>query len=259
VLVEAIDGYRRHLTGRNAALLAYYGFLSLFPLFLVATTVLGFVLQDDERLQQDIVDSALAQIPIVGPTLELEPDALSGSVAVLVFGLLTALWSSMRAFVGMQTAQDDVWEVDIDHRGGLAANRGRALIGIGLVAVAQIAAATATAIVGASELLVVGKVGLVMATLVINVAVLAAIYHWLTSADVTWRQVWPGALFGGIAFTAMQLLGTTVVSRAIARATPVYGTFASVIALLGWLSLHATASLLGAELNAALARRRGWR
>lgn len=62
-----------------------------------------------------------------------------------------------------------------------------------------------------------------------------------------------------VAFTGMPLLGTTVVSRAISRATPVYGTFASVIAMLGWLSLHATASLLGGELNAALARRRGWR
>ena len=34
VIVETLDGFRRHLTGRNAAVLAYYGFLTLFPLLM---------------------------------------------------------------------------------------------------------------------------------------------------------------------------------------------------------------------------------
>ena len=49
ILVLASQGYARHLASRNAALLAYYGFLTLFPLIMVATTVLGFVLQGDPR------------------------------------------------------------------------------------------------------------------------------------------------------------------------------------------------------------------
>ncbi|HEY4609876.1 MAG TPA: hypothetical protein VIH06_11745, partial [Ilumatobacteraceae bacterium] len=50
----------------------------------------------------------------------------------------------------------------------------------------------------------------------------------------------------------MQLLGVAIVGRAIAKASPVYGNFASVIGLLTWLSLHAVIALGGAELNAAL-------
>src|SRR3954470_2050592 len=53
-----------------AALMAYYAFLSLFPLLLVFVSVLGFVLEDDPSLQAEIVDSALARIPVIGTQLD---------------------------------------------------------------------------------------------------------------------------------------------------------------------------------------------
>ena len=52
--------------GRHAALLAYYGFFSLFPLLLVAVTVIGFILQGRSDLADRIVASAAAQFPIIG-------------------------------------------------------------------------------------------------------------------------------------------------------------------------------------------------
>src|SRR6266508_3088652 len=51
--------------GNLAALLAYYGFFSLFPLLLVLVTVLGFVLAGRSKLQARILDSALAQFPVI--------------------------------------------------------------------------------------------------------------------------------------------------------------------------------------------------
>jgi uncharacterized BrkB/YihY/UPF0761 family membrane protein len=81
-------------------------------------------------------------------------------------------------------------------------------------------------------------------------------FRFLTAAPVTWTMVWPGALFSGVLFTALQLVGTVVVSRMIADAGEIYGTFASMLALMSWFSLHALISLYGAELNAALERRR---
>ncbi|SCD35283.1 Virulence factor BrkB [Streptomyces sp. DvalAA-14] len=45
--------------GYLAALIAYYGFLSVFPLLLLLVSVLGFVLHSDPHLQQQVVDSAL--------------------------------------------------------------------------------------------------------------------------------------------------------------------------------------------------------
>ena len=120
VVVETLDGFRRHLTGRNAAVLAYYGFLTLFPLLMAATTILGFVLDGDPELQADIVDSALSRIPVIGA--DLEPGStIGGNWWALVIGLGVALWGSLKAFVALQSALDDVWQVGIDDRANAAA------------------------------------------------------------------------------------------------------------------------------------------
>jgi membrane protein len=87
----------------------------------------------------------------------------------------------------------------------------------------------------------------------VNTGVLVYAYRYICSATPPWREVLPGALLGGLAFSLLQLLGTQVVARAIAGFSPVYGTFAGVIALTWWMGLHATAALFGAELNRVLA------
>ena len=82
-LLAAIDGWqRRHAAagfaiavakkfgedrGSNlAALIAFYAFFSLFPLLLAFVSVLGFVLDDNPSLRDDVIDSAVARIPVIG-------------------------------------------------------------------------------------------------------------------------------------------------------------------------------------------------
>ena len=48
--------------GSKAALLAYYGLFALFPLLMLFTTILGYVLHDNDRLRKDLVDSALGSL-----------------------------------------------------------------------------------------------------------------------------------------------------------------------------------------------------
>ncbi len=61
-----------------AALIAYYGFISLFPLLLLLSTVLGFVLSGHPELQQDIIDSALSQFPVIGATWPTRTGSAAG-------------------------------------------------------------------------------------------------------------------------------------------------------------------------------------
>lgn len=251
------EGWRDHRTGRNAALLAHFGFISVFPLLLVFVTVLGFVLEDRPELAEDIEESALSNIPVIGSQLTLDPSSLTGSWWLFAFGLLTALWAGMKAFAAAQIAMDDTWEVPLDRRPNIANNRLRALAMIGVLGAAQIAGAVVSAVAGGFDLDAIARLGLVIGTFAINVATLLIAYQVLTTRVLAWRQeILPGALAGGAGFTVVQLLGTTVVQRAIANASDVYGTFATVIGLLTWLSLLATSTLAGAELNAALSRRR---
>ncbi|MDO8363727.1 MAG: YihY/virulence factor BrkB family protein [Actinomycetota bacterium] len=255
-VVKAIEAFRVHRTGRNAALVAHYGFMSVFPLMLVFTTVLGFVLQNRPRLRETIIDSAFARIPIIGQQIATEPERIKGNVLILVVGLLVTLWAGLRAFNALQTALDDIAEVPQDDRPSLLRTRARSMLGIAVVGGSQIGAAILTSFVGVTGVRVLHKVLLSLAAVAVNAVVLAASYRWLCMKRQSWRQVAPGAVVAGVIFAGLQLTGTAVVGRAIAKASPVYGTFASVIGLITWLSLHSMVALLGAEMNHVLPARR---
>src|SRR6476620_10183789 len=62
-----------------AALITYYGFLSLFPLLLLLVTILGFALDGDPHLRAELIDSALAQFPVIGSQLRGNVHSLTRS------------------------------------------------------------------------------------------------------------------------------------------------------------------------------------
>lgn len=256
VTVDTLDGWRRHLSGRNASVLAFFGFLSIFPLLLAATTILGFVLEGNEDLQQQIIDGALADIPVLGQQLQADPASLTGNWWALIIGLGGALWSSTKAFVGLQGALDDTWEIDVDHRDAMPKQRGKALLGLLFIGAAQVGSIVIATIVNGAGLPSIGRIALLVVTAAINIIVIATMFRYLTAADTTWRDVWPGALVAGVAFSVLQYFGTAIVDRIQEGASSTYGNFALVLGLVTWLSLLAISSLMSAEFNAALVRHR---
>ncbi len=65
--LAVLQKYSDDQAGYLAATITYYGFFALFPLLLVLTTLLGFLLHGHHHLEQSIVSSALAQFPVIGP------------------------------------------------------------------------------------------------------------------------------------------------------------------------------------------------
>jgi membrane protein len=240
--------------GNHAALIAYYGFFSLFPLLLAFTTILGFVVEDNEALRQRLLDTALANFPVIGNQIKVQ--SLDGSILALVIGILGALWAGMGVILTLQAAFDDVWDVPRRSRPNFLKGRLRALlalmafgIGIGLAA-----ALGALGGAGGSFGLVLRGVALV-GTLALNGLLFAAMYRYLTVAPVTWKQSLPGAGLAAVGWMLLLALGSWFVSHQINGASQTYGTFAFVIGLLAWIALTAQLILLGAELNVVLARR----
>ena len=256
VLVDTLDGWRRHISGRNASVLAFFGFLSIFPLMLAATTILGFVLENNPDLQQEIIDGALADIPVLGEQLAADPTSLSDNWWALIIGLGGALWSSTKAFVGLQGGLDDIWEIHVDHRDAMPKQRGKALLGLLFIGAAQVGTIALNTLVNAAGLPAFGRIALLMVSVVVNIIVIAAMYRFLTAAEPTWSDVWPGAVAAGITFSVLQYFGTAIVDRIQESASSTYGNFALVLGLVTWLSFLAIASLMSAEFNAALVRHR---
>ena len=252
VIVETLDGFRRHLTGRNAALLTYYGFLTLFPLFLALSTITGYVLESRPEWRDELVGSAAESVPFIGD--QIAGGTISGSWVALTIGLAAAIWGSMKAFIGLQLAYDEIWEIDLEDRATFVVQRTRALVGLAVIGSSLIATVSLASIVGQVDLPTGGPALLVLGGLVINTGVAAAMYRFLTSASTTWSMVWPGAVFTGIFYTVIQVFGAWITTELAKNDT--YGDLGSVLALLSWLSLHAVINLFGAEINGALYRLR---
>jgi membrane protein len=111
--VAVVKKYGEDQAGQRAALLAYYGFFSLFPLLLVAVTVLSLVLQGRSDLSERVVDSTLAQFPVIGDQIrdEVEGSRLRASGLALVVGAALALWGGLGVAEAAQAAMNGIWNV----------------------------------------------------------------------------------------------------------------------------------------------------
>jgi membrane protein len=234
--------------GNLAALIAYYGFFSLFPLLMVLVTVLGMVLKGNEELQQKIVDSALAHFPVIGDQISQNVHSLTGSGWVLALGILLTLWAGLGVLRATQTAMNKVWGVPREERPNFLASNLRALLMLAVLGVLTVAAALAGSITGGSgsSWWYVLGIGL---SLGLNLALFLLLFRILTTAELTWSDVFPGAAVGAVGWTLLQLFGGYIVSRRLQGASQIYGAFAVVIGLLAWIFLGAQLTLYAAEVN----------
>lgn len=241
--------------GSHAALIAYYGFFSIFPLLLALVTVLGFLLASDPGLRERIVDSALSSFPVIGTQIRQNVHEIRGSGVTLAVALGFAVWTGLGVIRTAQVAMDDVWDVPKGERPGFLPATARALVLL-LVFGAALTASAMLAGLSSSE----GRFGVVtqvvsfVATVVLNTFLFTIAFRVLTTAKVHWRDVLPGGMIAAGGWAVLQFLGTWLVQRQLREATEIYGFFAAVIGLLSWIFIAAQLTLVAAEINVVRSR-----
>jgi YihY family inner membrane protein len=232
-----------------AALIAFYAFFSVFPLLLALVSVLGFVLDDDPALREDIVDSTLAQMPVLGSQIAGAAEPLTGSGIALAVGIAGALWAGLGVTVALGRAFEVIWDVPRLHqRNGLVARvRGLAIIGVLAVVIGAATAVTALSLGG-------GAGGTVLGFLV-DAAVLLAVFWLYTARPLRLRDLLPGVALAALGVVALQSIAGWYFEHAVDRAGDTYGAFAFVIGLLSWFLLLAQLLLIAGEVNVVVHRR----
>jgi YihY family inner membrane protein len=238
-----------------AALIAYYGFFSLFPLLLVFVTVLGFVLQGNTSAQNSVLHSTLSQFPIIGNQLQSNIGSLKGSAVSLAIGLVGALLAGLGITGATQNAFNQVWYVPHKRRPNFLGSRLRGLALLMVLGVLAIVSTVAAGFVTAGGAGLLAAISGVIVALIVNLLLFFMAFRFLTAAEVPTRDLLPGVVVAAIVWQLLQHVGGYYVEHVVRHAKETSGLFAFVLGLLAWLYLGGQVTLLAAEVNVVKAQR----
>ena len=273
-LVDRLDGFqrRRRVVGLPlaviykffddqgnylAATITYYAFVAIFPLMLIGTSVLGFLLQGDDSLKQQLLDSALGRFPIVGNELG-RPSGLQGSATAVVVGGLAALYGVVGLGQAAQNAVNAAYAVPRNSRLNPVVSRLRSLVAFVLSGLALITLGVVSGLANHSEVLGSGFAGTILGdatTVVLTGLVLGTLMRLALPERPAWGAVLPGGLAVAMMWQVLQRLGGLYVERVINHVSEMSGVFAVVLGLVALLYVAAVMAILGIEINVVLAKR----
>ena len=251
VAVGTVKKFSEDRSSNLAAMIAFWGFFSIFPLFIVLVTCLAWFLPASDKAS--VLGHVAKMLPLLDPATV---SGLGGSWWVLVVGLLTALWSGTGVVRTLQFAFDSVWEIPYHERSGVARQTLRSLwvlatIGAGLVLTTLLSGFIVSSASGI-HLGGIGRVGGYVLAAALDVGIFVAAFRLLTPHVESVHDVLPGALLSGVAFFILQELSALIIALYLQNAQSTYGHFATVITILWWFYLQANITLLGAQLNVVL-------
>ena len=239
--------------GQLAALIAYYAFVSLFPLLLVLVTALGFVLQGDPDEQQRILNGALGQFPLLRDQLKLH--SLSGSGVALAVGIVISLLAGVGITGATQNAFNRIWSVPFKQRPNFIFARLRGMRLLAILGAMSIVSTTAAGFVGSASHGPAKVAAGVIVAFIFNLALFMTAFKLLTAKELSWRDVLPGVIVAAVGWQALQHLGGFYLDHELKRTGPLYGVFALVLGLLALLYLGALVTVFAAEINVVKVRR----
>ncbi len=242
-----------------AALVTYYALLSLFPLLLLLTTILGLVLAGDPGLQREVLDSALRQFPVIGQDLR-EPHRIGGGTAGLLVGILGSLYGGLGVAQALQNAMNTAWSVPRNRRPNPFKARALSLGLLATVGLAVLATTAITAIANgagglAEDLGGLVHLGLLLATITLNAVVFALAFRIATARRLTARDVAPGAIIAAIALQVLQGFGASYVDHVAKSSSATNGVFGLVLGLIAFLFVASVIVVLSVEVNVVRVQR----
>ena len=257
ISVGVIKRYGDDRGGMYAALITFYGLLSVFPLLLLFSTVASRLLGPDSKATKSLINSALEQFPVIGTRLSANVHALSrGNTLATVVSALFLLWGALGVTSALQTASHRMWRRPRFEEPDVLKRTARGLLLLGVVA-ASVVLTTAAAALSSSGYLrqfsTILPLAIFIAQVIVNIGSYLLALRILAPPGTSWRALVPGTIVGGLGWSILQQVGGYLISHQLHRTSEIYGFFAIVLGLIFWLNLGAQLFLLSSELNVVLA------
>ena len=242
----------RHDLPFCAAAIAFYAWLSLFPLLLIGMSGLGVWLSSAEARRQtlELLDRSVPVLRSSGMDFDrLLQSIAEGSGGAGLAGVLLLLWSGSQVVAAVQHSLNRVF--DARRRGIWGVARLKSIgfvLYTGLLAALSLAATVASGVVAQG---LAGRALYAVISLLLNSILAASAYVFLPRVRVPWKQ----AFAGGLVTAVLWLLTNSalvVYFAQMARFSTLYGPLAGTVAVLLACYFLALVLLMGAEITRAL-------
>lgn len=255
VVFAVIKKYGEDESGRQAALLTYYSFLSLFPLILVLTTVTSLATGGHTALQQDIIHSTTNYFPVLGNQLAEHISTLHKNGLALIIGLAFTLYGARGVADAFRHGVQHIWRVPEKQR---------------LVFPKTVISSLAIIIVGGAGFILASvatglaaSAGHGPAFRLLSVAVDLFILFWLFSfllnaclpSHVPIKDTRSGAFAAAVGLMVLQAVGGYLLKRELQHLDALYSYFAISLGLLFWIYLQAQLLYYAVTLSAVRAQK----
>jgi uncharacterized BrkB/YihY/UPF0761 family membrane protein len=258
LVVAVIKRYSEDRASRQAALITFYGFLSVFPLFVLLATFAALFFSES-TLYKDLVTSVVAQFPVIGDRLKANIHALSvGNNVAVIAALVGLVWGSFGITNSLQAASATVWRRPRSADPSLWGRLGKGLVLLGVLAAVALLSTIVAGVAanGVERVGLSGNVGRAIAFAVVlatNAAGYLVALKLLAPSSTPWRALWPGMVLGATGWSILQVVGGLLIGHRLDRAHGFYGTFGVVFGLIFWINLGAQLFLYSTELNLVVA------
>ncbi|MBI2908611.1 MAG: YihY/virulence factor BrkB family protein [Chloroflexi bacterium] len=257
--VRTLQAYANHNGSDSAATVAYYSFLSMFPLILGIAALFSLFLPSED-VQRELFDFLQRVSPGSAGFLERNISrimSMRGATGAL--GIIVLFWSGSAMFGAASRAINRAWGIPHDRPFFLSKLRDLAMaLGVGAVLALSLVLTGLSTVFGDMVLSVRSlpfDIGARTLLFLFSSAIFLTVYKFAPNARIRWGSVWPGALVAAALTELVRNLFITYV-RSFADFQSVYGSLASAIALLVWIYVSTIVIILGAELNCQWTRMR---
>lgn len=244
-----IKKYGEDHGGYQAVLMTYYGFLALFPLLLILTTLLQWLPDSDSRLKIRIITGATNYFPIIGAQLQHSVHGFSRTGLPLILGLLVLLYGARGVASAFRHTANTIWGIPLNKRSNFWSallKNYRIVFGGG---VGFLTAAIAASYAGAAG----RDYGLRLVFLIVNLLLLFFSFQLVMRVALArklhFKDIWVGAAVATIGLFVLQNLGGYLVTHELKNLNNLYGTFAVVLGLLFWLYLQTQLVVYAMEID----------
>ena len=234
--------------GRQAALITYYGFLSIFPLLLLGVAVMSRVLADHPDLRQRLITEIVP--PVLRSTVEHSLATLPTATIPFIAGLIGLLLSGTGVVFSAYQTLNHVAAVPYRQRASFFSRYLRVFAVLAMLLLGALATGALTVVATALPGPEVRRAAAVLGSALVVFAVLLFGAKLLLARPTPVRALWPGAVLGAAVVTVVLNAGAPVLARLVAKAGPVYGSFATVAGMFALLYLVGQALVYAAEVNA---------